>query len=278
MLNVRLFRYDLWNYIYFCKIRKWFVIIKPNSMDLNATIDIIIKDLHEVRDIIDDLKKYPGVPALQVELAKSKCRSAAEVIALLKNLNEKLTTRRTGRNLVKEESPGKVPERAEMKKVIPEEKAVPVMNLVINTNEEDRHVINQAPVSAITYDATREPKIAVKKQVENAIIADQFNNMSESFNEKLASLKHEDDVSDIFKTKPLTNLSEAIGINDKFLFIREIFNGDTESYNKAILKLDSAGNLDDAKAVFAGYTGDDTDAEAVRQLLDLLKRKFHTHE
>jgi hypothetical protein len=254
-------------------------------MDLNATIDIIIKDLHEARDIIDDLKKYPGVPALQVELAKSKCRSAAEVIALLKDLHEKLITgaqeqqvKEESKPERKEERPEKVPERAEMIKEIPEVKAAPVMNLVINTHEEDRHVINQAPISAIIYDATREPKPPVKKQADNAIIADKFNNMGESFNEKLASLKHEDDVSDIFKTKPLSNLSEAIGINDRFLFIREIFKGDTESYNNAILKLDSAGNLDDAKALFAGYTGDDTDAEAVRQLMDLLKRKFHTNE
>jgi hypothetical protein len=55
-------------------------------MDFSATIDLIIKDLKEASEIIDDLKKYPGVPALQVELAKSKCRSAADVIALLKNL------------------------------------------------------------------------------------------------------------------------------------------------------------------------------------------------
>src|SRR5512136_2627765 len=59
------------------------------GMDLNATIDIIIKDLNDVRDIIDDLKIYPGVPELQVELAKAKCKSAAEVIALLKNLQTK---------------------------------------------------------------------------------------------------------------------------------------------------------------------------------------------
>jgi hypothetical protein len=55
-------------------------------MDFNATIDLIIRDLDEAREIIDDLKRYPGVPALQVELAKSKCKSAGEVIALLKNL------------------------------------------------------------------------------------------------------------------------------------------------------------------------------------------------
>jgi hypothetical protein len=55
-------------------------------MDLNATIDIIVKDLNEAREIIDDLKRYPGVPEFQVELAKSKCKSASEVISLFKNL------------------------------------------------------------------------------------------------------------------------------------------------------------------------------------------------
>ena len=61
-------------------------------MDLNSTIDIIIKDLNEAREIIDDLKKYPGVPELQVELAKSKCKSASEVIALFKNLQAKIAS------------------------------------------------------------------------------------------------------------------------------------------------------------------------------------------
>ncbi len=57
-------------------------------MDLNTTIDIIIKDLNEASQIIDDLKLIPGVPALQVELAKSKCKTASDVIALLKSLPE----------------------------------------------------------------------------------------------------------------------------------------------------------------------------------------------
>jgi hypothetical protein len=49
-------------------------------MDFNRTVDLIIKDLYEAGEIIDDLKNYPGVPAFQVELAKSKCKSAAEII------------------------------------------------------------------------------------------------------------------------------------------------------------------------------------------------------
>ena len=46
-------------------------------MDFNSTVDLIIKDLNEALKIIDDFKNYPGVPLLQVELAKSKCKSAA---------------------------------------------------------------------------------------------------------------------------------------------------------------------------------------------------------
>ena len=57
-------------------------------MDFNATIDLIIKDLDEARIIIDDLKRYPGVPSIQVELAKSKCKSAGEVIGSLKNIEK----------------------------------------------------------------------------------------------------------------------------------------------------------------------------------------------
>ena len=53
-------------------------------MDFDATIDIIIKDLREIGEIVDDLKKYPAVPRLQIELAKSKCRSAEEIVSLLK--------------------------------------------------------------------------------------------------------------------------------------------------------------------------------------------------
>ena len=47
---------------------KWFVLLTFKYMDFNATIDIIINDLREAGEIIDDLKNYPGIPKIQVEL------------------------------------------------------------------------------------------------------------------------------------------------------------------------------------------------------------------
>ncbi len=187
-------------------------------MDFNATVDLIIKDLNEAREIIDDLKNYPGVPALQVELAKSKCKSAAEVIALLKNLKDRDAVEKrdpiTPEPVKKEASVKRMPESHK-----PEEVEV-------------KAEVRQPP----PIDTKSRSGRTSKKTSGSAIVADTFSQLPSSLNEQLGSRRDEDDVSDLMKTKPITNLSEAIGVNDKFLFIREIFNGNPESYEQGNFK------------------------------------------
>jgi hypothetical protein len=233
-------------------------------MDLNATIDIIIKDLNEAREIIDDLKKYPGIPEFQVELAKSKCKSASDVIALFKNLQAKPDTVREEKIIMKEE-PVSEDYSDKYDHFIPVPEASP-------------EIVIEPQISEHSPIIREEPVTAIKKPAESSIIADQYLNRPESFNEKLGSLKHDGDVLEILKTKPLSSLDEAIGINDKFLFIREIFDGNQESYDRAISKLESVGSLSDAMAVIMSYAGENTSNEAVKQLLDLIKRKFPSYE
>jgi hypothetical protein len=232
-------------------------------MDLNSTIDIIIKDLNEVREIIDDLKSYPGVPELQIELAKSKCKSASEVIALFKNLQVKTATPAMEKSPAIETKSPDIPQEKPGKTIVSPEK---------EAKEAAAKVLTE-PIPI-----PKEDSVHTEKRTSESIIADQFSNRSESFNEKLGGHKHEDDVLEILKTKPLLSLDEAIGINDKFLFIREIFDGNTDAYNQAIQKLESVGSLSDAMAVIMSYSGDNTGNEAVRQLIDLIKRKFLAHE
>ena len=198
-------------------------------MDFNATVDLILKDLNEAREIIDDLKNYPGVPVIQVELAKSKCKSAGEVIALLKTV------------------------KPEKKRIATEEK-------------------HDAPVIEIKED-NRQAEIPV----EPITLGDSFG-LTDRINEQMGSMMDDDHVSDMMKTKPLANLADAIGVNDKFLFIREIFNGSPERYSQAISRLDGASSFSDAKEVLRSYTGERKDDEVLKQMLDLLKRKFPADE
>ena len=221
-------------------------------MDFNATIDLIIRDLEEAREIIDDLKKYPGVPVLQVELAKSKCKTAGEVIALLKTIKN---------NVIAEEKTGKVIEEPIRKEVIVnkesegQEPEAERQLLLMKKEEHDHH----------------------KKPSESSIIADTFSHLSGSLNEQIGSHKADGDLSQRLKSKPISSLTEAIGVNDRFLFIREIFNNNKDAYAQAISRLDHAESLCDASAIIMSYTGDNNETEAVIQLLDLVKRKFPSH-
>ncbi len=222
-------------------------------MDLNAALDIIIRDLDETREIIDDFKGYQGVPILQVELAKSKCRSAAEMIALLKDLPEY---------------------KNKEKEIKPQEKPVITVRVPKAHFTEQPKEAEKPSTEEIPAEIERPVRIAG----ETPIIADQFSDLPESFNEKLSNLKHEEDITDILKSKPVSSLTEAIGINDKFLFIREIFNGSLESYNNAIDRLEKAPSLDNAREIITGFTGIQAENEAMKQLMDLLKRKFPADE
>lgn len=238
-------------------------------MDFNATIDIIIKDLNDTRDIIDDLKKYPGVPVLQVELAKSKCKSAGEVIALLKTLKEIQPA-------VKEDPVLPIQnQNQEPDKKLPEEMKTPPKYVSIfsqpeSKKKEPKPQVNTSPPVVQKKETEKTPE----KEQASTIIADKFSNHSNSFNELLGTAKNEDDISDILSTKPITSLSEAIGVNDKFIFIREIFRGDKDSYSQAISRLNNVESIDDARAIIMSYTGESNENEAVMQLLHLVKRKL----
>jgi hypothetical protein len=221
-------------------------------MDFNATIDLIIKDLAEAGEIIDDLKRYPGVPAFQVEFAKSKCKSASEVISFLKTLSGSI---QVSQELPVEPQPEPEPQ--------PQPQSAP------------------QPKPQSKPKPKPEPQPQPKPQPplqESFIVADKFTNMSASFNEQLGELIRDNDGVDLNKKMQVSHLTEAIGVNDRFLFIREIFNDNQEAYTLAISKLESVENIMDAREIVMSYTGGNIDNEAANQLLDLVKQKLSSDE
>lgn len=268
-------------------------------MDFNATIDLIIKDLDDARNIIDDLKRYPEVPVLQIELAKAKCKSASEVISLLKSMNEdhipkaRNTLATPDANLTDHDQNNQEKTDSIINTIEPEPDILdlsetdelqtriiePDDSMVTEENKSEMQNVTEKSVSDIPPLSAEKDEMnkSTGKTLQNSIIADRFSHLSGSFNEQLGSNKAKDDVSEMMKSKPVSSLTEAIGINDRFLFIREIFDGNKDAYNDAIGKLESSQTFDDAKAIVTDLT-DDTNNEAVKQLLNLIKRKFPLHE
>jgi hypothetical protein len=238
-------------------------------MEFNATIDLIIRDLEEAVKIIDDLKKYQGIPALQVELAKAKCKSAGEVIAMLKTM-ELTSSAVTGSFVQKVIEP-------EQQTVVEKKKLTKTIKQEPPSDPVKKEPIPEQVISAPEI-IKKESSQTMQKDHTSSVIGDTFSHLSARFNEQHSNRKGEDDVSELLKSKPVTSLKEAIGINDRFLFIREIFDGNNDAYSQAIARLDKAESISDARAVIMSYTGDNKENEAVKQLIELFKRKLPSHE
>ncbi len=82
------------------------------------------------------------------------------------------------------------------------------------------------------------------------------------------------DMASVIQNKPIADLTKAIGINDKFLFTKELFNGNAELYSKAIKQLNSFDNINDALIYIQENFSWDDHNEAANQLIELVRRKL----
>jgi hypothetical protein len=109
------------------------------------------------------------------------------------------------------------------------------------------------------------------------------NSLNESFDDGLPT------VNDLLKKEvigngmtftqhPVKTISEAISLNQKFIFIGRLFDGDIISYNKAIEDLDACTNFTDAKAFMNRALAPKYNwimaAEEADEFLEIIGRRF----
>jgi len=225
-------------------------------MDFKSAVDLIIKDINELKNIVDGFKNYPNIPSLQIEIAKSKCRNAVEILELLKSVPVETAVK---------ESETKEKETVQTTIIAGE--------LIETLEKEEYFDIEDEPVTPEAPSTEKIDRIKAEKKKEKteaAIYAERFSSNPNSVYDRLSGTKQQSDSS---KGKKSSNLFELIGLNDQFLFIREIFNGDSDLYNTAVNRLNNAKTFTEANEIIFDYIDDEED-EAYKTLVDLVKRKF----
>ena len=76
------------------------------------------------------------------------------------------------------------------------------------------------------------------------------------------------------RTLPVTDLNRAIGINDRFYFLKELFNGKEEIYSQTINSLNNASSKEEATRILKEAVKEMADSEPALQLLELVERKL----
>lgn len=107
---------------------------------------------------------------------------------------------------------------------------------------------------------------------ERTILAEKFQGKKKFRNEMLGTGKK--DMSSVLQNKPISDLTKAIGINDKFLYTKELFSGNAELYARTIKQLNEYTDINDALIFIQENFSWDENNEAANRLIDLVRRKL----
>jgi len=107
---------------------------------------------------------------------------------------------------------------------------------------------------------------------EKTILAEKFHGKKKFRNEMLGTGKK--DMSSVLQNKPISDLTKAIGINDKFLYTKELFSGNAELYSRTIKQLNDYTDINDALIYIQENFNWDDNNEAANRLIDLVRRKL----
>ena len=289
-------------------------------MDFLKAVNIIGRDLEEAMALLEQLSGVSGSDLAEIELARSRVRSAADLVRLLPTMSNanavkaEITSRRFEEPVKAEKNnpaPAEIkpaeamasvtgqadaeaaayrPAEAKAAMTIPSEAEAPrvrpaeAKTAMIPPAEaevtrvrpaEAKAAMNTPAEADVTGAEPVIPAPAAQKNPEpsKAIFADRFI-AGDTIGEKISTGKKEEDVSSVIKSKPISDIASAIGINDRFYFIRELFSGDALAYGDTIKRLNAASSLGEAMKILDESTVMGSDPAAQSSFVDVVRRKF----
>ena len=130
--------------------------------------------------------------------------------------------------------------------------------------------VSEAPAAAEPEEAeSGARKVAVPVGV---VLGEVINHDVQTLADTIAPRR--DMASELRRGEPVADLRNAIGINDKFLLIRDLFGGDGEAYEEAIATLNAFDDFDECMIHIAENYAWNSNSDGAKFMMELLERKF----
>jgi hypothetical protein len=230
------------------------------------TLEAIIENVKEIDAMVSGFTGYDKIPAIEMDLALEKVRNLYDILLMLKQSHLKEDKKITEQVPGPETAPGTADESEYRSISVEPEK------------DDNLDVTGDSAKDKEPGKSGLQQEKPVETDDSQKIVSDRFKSQSASVHDGFLKSEKYDDLSTKLKSKPIINIANAIGINDKFIFIKELFNGNEDTYNKTIEVLNNATNFNDAYNYLMGNFNWDMDSTLVQILLDLIRRKLITNK
>ncbi len=237
-------------------------------MGMNDSFDKTSKILQEIKEIIDRIGNEPEVfSQIDTDLALEKTRKLYDILLNFHTEEGKKT---------------KLPFREKTEE----------MQVTESTKEKVKPLPESPPAEepsneGMLFGNEEERKESVKEKVDIPVENPSLNLFSistentsggkKSVVDKISESHNEKSIGDAFRKDKIKSLKQAIGINEKFFFINELFDGNMKEYAIAIDALDAIVSLDETLNALEGYIHSfdwNNDSDAVVLLKEFIERKF----
>ncbi len=221
-------------------------------------VDLLIEKTRQLYGKLINLDGLTG--SVEMEIVK-EVDQQVKVITTEKELKEEPLT-------VNEMPEGMIdPEEREVETIMDiTEVGVPAEEKTQQAEPEENKVVEKS-----------EEDLSEKKEVQVRSTIDLFSTSAEpTLGDKFKS-DEQPTIADKITKNPINELREAIGINEKFLFINELFNGDMGRYNKIIDELDQLQTMEGVNTYLLELKIQNQWSDnnpALLKLTELLHRKF----
>ncbi len=242
-------------------------------MGFKNTLELITKDIQDIENLVSNFQNYSKLPLIELDLSLSKLQNVYDLLLMIRDheVAEKImNSEETEKDEVLEMAPESIQEP------VPEQLENKVEDEKIEVKDEAIEAIDEEPVISTEENIQKDSSIEKEVSHKAKTISEKFEKSGELLNEKLAGNKN--NVSDTIHAKPVKSIAGSMGVNDKFYFMRELFDGKADVFRGTIESLDNTVNFDEAANYLSSKFNWDMDSEPVQSLLNLIRRKFITIE
>jgi hypothetical protein len=278
-----------------------------HSKQVQDEIRHLMETLNEQYTAIDN--RGDLIPRIEIDLMMSTLRNMYDRMSQLSRLQDRSASEVQKDPVIEfrqsapepvaahvPEIPASVPETEKQSIPVFEPEAVTEPEPVIEVKEVVTHTVSEVVESTTTetlekinevvfkQETIKQQQPSVRKTSQMAGLFDEVTTIAETYtvkttlHDKMSSGKTDRSVADHLQSKPLSDLKKSIGINEKFVFVKELFEGNHQLFNTSIDKLNSFSAYEQARRhLFEDLATPlqwNTESKAFSELNDLVKRRF----
>ena len=236
-----------------------------DNLPISQTIQKLLKELQQ---LVQEQQNDPvDVSQLELDLMKEKIRLIYDTLNDVEV--KKVTDQEVDEKIITQSEP-------ETETVQEEEQVTePIPELDIN-KEEEKEIEFEIFAQEDEKKQPSPPEPTLSLFEEPTLKSN--DNDKKSVGEIIAEEKPIESIGEVIQSKKITNLKLAIGINEKFFFLNELFDGKMNEYNDAIEEIDQKDTFKDAieqLVLLKEKKNWVEESEAYKQLKEFLERKFN---